>query len=138
MKKVCYTKNKLSTCRKSWAGFGEEILHPITRNLSKHKKIAIKCYDGLESFVPHYPKEYKSMFHIYKEHFNKTDVNSCRSDKLDLICRGKKIKNFYNRMAYHVFNSINGKFYSSINVTNSNFVISDLYKKVLENSIKYK
>lgn len=128
MKKKCYKNNEMTKCKIGWAEFGEVTSHYITHKLVSEKNLSLKCYSGTESFTPWGHSKKYNMFHIYTA---STDDNSCKSKEMDLICEGKKIKNFYNRIAYHTFNSIHGRFYSNINMTKEKYVISELYKKIL-------
>ena len=116
-----------------WAEFGEHTSHPITRELAASKKLAMKCYSGRESFTPSGNNKQYNMFHIYTAPFTN---DSCHAKGEDLMCQSSAVPNFYNRLAYHTFNSIHGKLYASLpNITTSRYVISNLYKHVLKNDL---
>lgn len=102
MKRACYKGDTPVECNIGWAEFGEGTSHPITRELAAQEKLAMKCYSGLESFTPHGNGREYNIFHIYRARFNDT----CHAKGADLFCDDGVVVNFYNRLAYHTFNSI--------------------------------
>ncbi len=117
MRRVCYKGGALRSCRVPWAELGERILHPITRNLTAHNRLSIKCFSGDESFTPGFSRVRElNMFRIYTVSTNASSSVWCRRDHLDLQCRRGQtintIHRFFDRIAYHTFHSLFAKRYA--------------------------